>query len=103
LRAARANRVFHTDEKRIRMENTVIDKSKDDWGLPLSKILDCARMCFSSVRNRGSARTGRRPRKLDHCGSIHPLASADTRPSSLGHPDKMPSSIAEDSWPNPSI
>jgi hypothetical protein len=29
------------------------------------KILDSARMCFSSVRYRGSARTGRRPRKLN--------------------------------------
>jgi len=28
LRALRANRVFRTDEKRIRTENTVIDKSK---------------------------------------------------------------------------
>jgi hypothetical protein len=29
LRDARANRVFCTDEKHIRTENTVIDKSKD--------------------------------------------------------------------------
>jgi len=28
LRAARANRVFCTDEKHIRAENTVMDKSK---------------------------------------------------------------------------
>ncbi len=28
LRATRANRVFDTDEKRIRIENTVIDKNK---------------------------------------------------------------------------
>jgi hypothetical protein len=33
LRTARANRVFCTDEKRIRTEHTVIDKSKKaDWG-----------------------------------------------------------------------
>ena len=32
-----------------------------------SKIATCARMCFSSVRNRRSARTGRRPRKPDRC------------------------------------
>jgi hypothetical protein len=51
LRAARANRVFCTDKKRIRTENTVIDKSKDSAGA-LSEIADCARMCFSSVRNR---------------------------------------------------
>jgi hypothetical protein len=64
LRAARANRVFHTDEKRIRMENTVIDKSKGGSGWLLYKIVDCARMCFSSVRNRGSARTASRPRNI---------------------------------------
>jgi hypothetical protein len=28
LRAARANHVFHTDEKRIRMENTVLVKGR---------------------------------------------------------------------------
>jgi hypothetical protein len=32
LRAARANPVFHTDEKRIRMENTVMDKSDNGFG-----------------------------------------------------------------------
>jgi hypothetical protein len=32
LHAARANRVFCADEKRIRAENTVMDKSKDDMG-----------------------------------------------------------------------
>jgi hypothetical protein len=57
LRAARANRVFHTDEKRIRMENTVIDKSKNGLGLVFYKIVDCVRMCFSSARNQRSART----------------------------------------------
>jgi len=51
LRAARANRVFYTDEKRIHIENTVIDKSKADAGV-LSKIADCVRMCFSSAHNR---------------------------------------------------
>jgi len=61
LRAARANRVFGTDEKRIRTENTVIDKNKNSSEV-LSKIVDCVRMCFSSARNRRSARTGRRPR-----------------------------------------
>jgi hypothetical protein len=33
LRAARANPVFGTDEKRIRPENTVIDKNKDSAGV----------------------------------------------------------------------
>jgi len=38
LRAARANRVFGTDEKHIRTENTVLDKSNHGLGLLLSKI-----------------------------------------------------------------
>ncbi|MFA5916090.1 MAG: hypothetical protein WC830_21295, partial [Burkholderiales bacterium] len=32
LRAARANRVFRADEKRIRTENTVMDKNMDSAG-----------------------------------------------------------------------
>ena len=41
LRAARANRVLRTDEKRIRTENTVPDKGKNGFlGLLLSKIDD---------------------------------------------------------------
>jgi hypothetical protein len=63
LRAARANRDFGTDMKRIRTKITVTDKSNNGLGLVLYKIADCARMCFSSARNRRSARTGRRPRK----------------------------------------
>jgi hypothetical protein len=51
LRAARANCVFRADEKRIRTENTVMDKNKDSAGV-LSKIADRARMCFSSVPDR---------------------------------------------------
>jgi hypothetical protein len=51
LRAARANRVFCTDEKRIRTENTVMFNTKQGVGF-LYKIADCVRMCFSSVRNR---------------------------------------------------
>jgi hypothetical protein len=35
LRALRANPVFHTDEKRIRMENTVIYKGKNRVELDL--------------------------------------------------------------------
>jgi len=62
LRALRANRVFWTDKKRIRPENTVMDKNKAVLGLLLCKIADCARMCLSSVRNRRSARTAFRPR-----------------------------------------
>jgi len=45
-------------------ENTVMDKSNRGLGLLLSKIVDCARMCFSSVRKRRSARTVFRPRKI---------------------------------------
>jgi hypothetical protein len=33
LRAARANPVFSTDEKRIRTKNTVMDKSKGGLGV----------------------------------------------------------------------
>jgi len=51
LRAARANRVFCTDKKRIRTENSVIDNGKPG-AKALSKIVDCVRMCFSSARNR---------------------------------------------------
>jgi len=65
LRAPRANRVFRTDEKRIRTKNTVIDKDKSSSEV-LSKIADGARMRFSSVHHRRSARTGRRPRKFYH-------------------------------------
>ena len=43
---ARANRVFCTDEKRIRTENTVMDKSKGGLGLFLSEIADCVRTAF---------------------------------------------------------
>jgi len=59
---ARANRVFRADEKRMRTENTVMDKNKDSAGV-IYEIVDCARMCFSSVRNRRSARTAFCPRK----------------------------------------
>jgi len=40
LRAARANRVFWTDKKRIRPKNTVPDKGNAGLGLRLSKIAD---------------------------------------------------------------
>jgi len=66
----RANRVFCTDEEHIRAENTVMDKSRGGLGLFLPKIADCARIRFSSVRNRRSARTGRRPRKCERI-SVH--------------------------------
>jgi hypothetical protein len=57
LARLRAPTVFSVRIKTIRTENTVMDKSKDDMGLLsytglfLSKIVDCARMAFSSVRN----------------------------------------------------
>ncbi|MBI5908549.1 MAG: hypothetical protein HY848_01120, partial [Betaproteobacteria bacterium] len=85
MRALRANLVFGTDEKRIRTKNKVMqllrnnchiranvfvilvaawgsakEKKKDRAGV-LSKIVDCARMRFSSVRKRRSARTVFRP------------------------------------------
>jgi hypothetical protein len=43
LRAPRANPVFCADEKRIRTENTVIDKSNNGLGWLLYKIADCVR------------------------------------------------------------
>jgi len=51
LRAPRANRVFGTDEERIRTKNTVMDKPKDALGI-LIKIADCVRTRSSSARNR---------------------------------------------------
>jgi len=63
LRAARANRVFRADEKRIRTKNTVMVNTKRSAGV-LPKIADWARMWFSSVPNRRSARTGSRPRNI---------------------------------------
>ncbi|MBE0627328.1 MAG: hypothetical protein IH606_21215 [Burkholderiales bacterium] len=49
-RATRASRIFRADEKRIRAENTVMEK--DRLGLVYYKTTDCVRMCFSSARNR---------------------------------------------------
>jgi len=43
LRALRANRYFCADEKRIRAEITVMDKSKGGSGWFLYKIVDRAR------------------------------------------------------------
>jgi len=60
---ARANRVFGTDEKRIRTKNTVRVNTKQGVRV-LYKIVDSARMCFSSVRYRRSARTASRPRSI---------------------------------------
>ena len=50
LRAARANRVFQTDKKRIRLENTVMVNTKHN-AKGLYKIVNCVRICFSSARN----------------------------------------------------
>jgi hypothetical protein len=57
LRAARANRVFRTDEKRIRTENTVMNKSKGGLGWLLSEIVDCARTA-SRPRNNATLQPG---------------------------------------------
>jgi hypothetical protein len=46
LRAARANRVFYTDEKRIRIENTVMEKSNK--GLGVAFIQD-RRLCADAL------------------------------------------------------
>jgi len=45
LRAPRANRVFYTDKKRIRTENTVTVNTKQGVGV-LYKIADCVRTGF---------------------------------------------------------
>ena len=47
-----------------------MDKSKFGLVWFFSEILACARMCFSSVRKRGSARTGHRPRKWSRGSSV---------------------------------
>jgi len=49
LRAARANRDFCTDKKRIRTEITVMVNSKHSE-VVLYEIVDCVRMCFSSAQ-----------------------------------------------------
>jgi len=53
------------------------EKSNDGLGWVLYEIADRARMCFSSVRGRRSARTGRRPRKFERLRSIYPAASVN--------------------------
>jgi hypothetical protein len=83
LRARARQPCFGTDEKRIRTKNTVMEKSKLGVGLLLSKIVDCVRMCFSSARNRRSARTGRRPRKLSHFSSMCGPKSIDSHVASI--------------------
>jgi len=62
---ARADRVFGTDEKHIRTENTVMDKSKGGLGWFLYKIADCARMAFhpcaiGDLRGRDAVRVSAR-------------------------------------------
>jgi hypothetical protein len=54
LRAARANPVFGTDEKRIRTKNTVMDKSNKGLDLLLYGIAHCVR-------------TASRPRNIAIC------------------------------------
>jgi len=63
--ALRAPTAFSGRIKTIRPENAVMVNPKQGLRV-LYKIADCVRMCFSSARNRRSARTGRRPRKDSH-------------------------------------
>jgi hypothetical protein len=49
-----------------------MDKGNNGSGLHFSKIADRAWMCFSSVLDRRSARTGRRPRKFYRRSSTSP-------------------------------
>jgi hypothetical protein len=51
LRASRANRVFDTDKEHPYQKHGY-GKKQQRRGLLLYKIADCARMAFSSVRNR---------------------------------------------------
>ncbi len=50
--ALRAPTVYSVRIKTIRTEYTVMDKSKKGLRSVFCKIADCARMCFSSVRDR---------------------------------------------------
>jgi hypothetical protein len=53
-------------------------KEKGGWSAFFSfKIADCVRTGSSSVRNRRSARTGRRPRKLWRYSSTYPAMRAN--------------------------
>jgi hypothetical protein len=52
LRAPRANRLFGTDEKRIRTKKTVMVESNNSPVLLFHKIAACARTRFTSARNR---------------------------------------------------
>ncbi|HEY5292615.1 MAG TPA: hypothetical protein VIJ43_09915, partial [Burkholderiales bacterium] len=66
--ALRAPAVFSVRMKSASVQKTRLwIKAKGGLGWLLYKIADCARMCFSSVHNRRSARTGRHPRK---CGEF---------------------------------
>jgi hypothetical protein len=56
LRAARANRVFCADEKRIRTENTVMVNTKRSAGGYTRSVIRAGG--FSSAQNRNSATTG---------------------------------------------
>ncbi|HEY5290685.1 MAG TPA: hypothetical protein VIJ43_00070 [Burkholderiales bacterium] len=82
MRAPRANRVFGTDENRIRTKNTVLDKSNHGVSLLLSKIADCVRTAFGPRAIGDPRGPGRRPRKHEHDSSKYlPLAvCVDKRP-----------------------
>ena len=79
FRAARANRVFRADEKRIRTENTVMVKSNNDLVLFLSKITDCVRTDFrpraiGDPRGRDAVRASSSATVRDFCqGSPKPV------------------------------
>jgi len=64
LRAARANRVFHAEVKRVRAENTVTYKSNNGPGLLFHKIAAGARTRSISAHQRRSARMASRPRNI---------------------------------------
>jgi hypothetical protein len=64
FRAARANRVFSMDEKRIRRENTVTVSGKNGVGF-LYEPADCAdSFCSRNKRNPATAGAAARPALL---------------------------------------
>jgi len=76
--ALRAPTVFSVPMKSASVQKTRLwIKTASAWGGLLYKIVDWVRMCFSSVPNRRSARTGRRPRKINHRSSMCSPAYAD--------------------------
>src|ERR1039457_2113856 len=89
---SRAPTVFLVRIETIRTKNTVPDKGNDGSGLLLYEIVDCARMCFSSVRNRRSARTAFRPRNSATLQQLRCDLSRDLNLKQVAHNKAAPHS-----------